>query len=69
MLAALEEDDALGGRVVDDDGGGRQGHGVDCRGQGSGLVVDAPLNHAWGASVGRSVGGMRQCLTCVVGEG
>ena len=45
VLAALEEDDAVGGLVVDDDGGDQHGHGFEGGLEGSGLVVGVRLRH------------------------
>ena len=55
VLAALEEDDAVGGLVVDDDGGDQQGHGFEGGLQGFGLVFGCPLSHGLCPFVGRMV--------------
>ena len=55
VLAALEEDDAVGGLVVDNDGGDQQGHGFEGGRQGFGLVVVCPLSHGMCPFVGRMV--------------
>ncbi|GHD40536.1 hypothetical protein GCM10010335_41520 [Streptomyces galbus] len=55
VLAALEEDDAVGGLVVDDDGGDQQGHGFEGGRQSFGLVVGCPLSHGLCPFVGRMV--------------
>jgi hypothetical protein len=56
VLAALEEDDAVGGLVVDDDRGDQKGHGFEGGFEGFGLVVGCPLSHGWWPFVGRLVG-------------
>ena len=68
VLAALEENDAVGGLVVDDDGGNEQGHRFERGLESFGLVVGCPLSHGWCPFVGRLVGSLGQRFACAAGK-